>query len=185
MSGIAARFLLSIAVLFGSFVFYVVALFICHDNLRTVNSPVAFPALLMVHLATAVVFVFAWVALWLWYVRWTVARAIKTVLAMFCALIITLVSFGVFFYFEAIGAGWGFFFSVHLGILAFVVSTALIWRETDADRTRIFHVAGFHVPICQECGYNLAGIVHWACPVCGRARCESQNARSRETTPVS
>ncbi|MCB9838265.1 MAG: hypothetical protein H6813_02910 [Phycisphaeraceae bacterium] len=114
---------------------------------------------------------FVWIAIWRPVVRWTPRRIGQTVLSGLIAL----------------SAGWAFGFTVYvisrhqipLGIAAllgggvppiiWILSTVLVWRETNAERTqRLADGPGGGRPVvCPMCGYDLSGSPEARCPECG------------------
>ena len=48
-----------------------------------------------------------------------------------------------------------------------LASTALIWRETAAERRQRLARLGVEAIACPTCGYNLTGLREARCPECG------------------
>jgi len=121
-------------------------------------------------------YVFAAIVTWIftllsrtWFLRkslaWTPLRARQTTLA-------ALLTGGV----AAVSALYGVGASTDLGLLLggigppllWVLATAWIWRETDAESFRQSLAAGAYTVSCPGCGYNLRGLRGTTrCPECG------------------
>jgi len=54
-----------------------------------------------------------------------------------------------------------------LGILFWLASTVLLWKETAAERMERLRQASGDVVLCPKCGYNLTGLHEALCPECG------------------
>ena len=51
--------------------------------------------------------------------------------------------------------------------LIWLATTAIIWRETKAERIARLKMLGINVVVCPNCGYNLTGMTTTTCPECG------------------
>jgi hypothetical protein len=110
-----------------------------------------------------------WVGIWRGSVRWTGWRIRLTALAGFASIVVG-VTLGI-----AVSSflRWGgdeelaIFLSGVLAMLAWLVCTVLLWRETAEERaTRVRQAAG-DVLFCPKCGYNMTGLYEGRCPECG------------------
>ena len=50
-----------------------------------------------------------------------------------------------------------------------LVGSALVWRETVAERRARLANHGVRAVACPSCGYNLTGLKSTTCPECGAA----------------
>lgn len=110
----------------------------------------------------------SWLSIWRGVVRWTPWRRWATGLMGFVSvaaagclgLLATMVLNGPDETFVA-------FVASTLGILFWLASTVIFWRETPAERAdRIAREAG-RLIVCPKCGYNLMGLYEAMCPECG------------------
>lgn len=119
-------------------------------------------------IVTGVFVATAWLSIWRGAVRWTAWRRWGTVLVA-PASIATAAALGWIGALSAGGPDESFiaFVGSTLGILLWLASTAILWRETRAERLdRIAQGAG-RLILCPKCGYNLMGLYEAVCPECG------------------
>jgi hypothetical protein len=108
-----------------------------------------------------------WLLIWWRAVRWTRYRVLGTVGAFAFA---DAAAVGVY---GSIG-GWTFLDpgGLVLGAIAWAgawfAGTALVWRETAAERAARTVSSDSGGPVCLQCGYSMKGLSEARCPECGR-----------------
>ena len=120
---------------------------------------------LLTNTSMAVVIEAGWLLIWRSSVKWTRGRMARTIVCF----VVTAVA--------GIAAGWctsrrfnddfGIFVSAATAGLLWCAGTALLWRESTAERAiRIARQSGMALH-CPACGYNMTGLHEARCPECG------------------
>ena len=105
-----------------------------------------------------------WIVLWRRTVRWTRARIILTVGAVFAAVAGGGVVGGVG---SIVDSGFGVFIGSTFAILAWLALTVFAWQETKTERAARIRTGASRVLTCPRCGYNMTGLGQASCPECG------------------
>ena len=113
-----------------------------------------------------------WTGVWRSTVQWTGNRRIWTLLSALVSLgagaLVGVVMANVIPYIEP-----GFICGSFVAAVAWMISSAFVWRETDAERAERVNTGssgggGYIGPLlCPRCGYNMRGLTHARCPECG------------------
>jgi hypothetical protein len=160
MNALVSRLLLALASLVGVPVVYILVFMPSQRIWREVA------ALHVSNIVTGAVFAVCWTWIWSGQIVWTRSRRRLTALAVLWSIGVgTLVG-------GCLSLGTRYHeVGVLLGGLAWVVSwlasTALIWRETAAERIARLGGSGREALPCPQCGYNLTGLREARCPECG------------------
>jgi DNA-directed RNA polymerase subunit RPC12/RpoP len=123
-------------------------------------------AFLATTLLTIPVLTVVWVLFWRRTIRWTRARSLLTVLAVFWSagfagiLMIILSSFISDAALVIVIASWAW-------MPTWILSTALIWCETRIERMSRSEARTEGLIRCPQCGYDLRGLSEARCPECG------------------
>lgn len=115
---------------------------------------------------SALLFVMAWLAIWHGQVVWTRRRRRLT----FASVLWSLGVGGVFGFVLALAANeWaiGLIFAGLFWFVSWIPSTALVWRETAAERAARLKTIATGTVTCPHCGYNMTGLHEARCPECG------------------
>jgi len=126
-------------------------------------------ALLASTIITGAALITAWIAIWRKTVQWTVVRRILTALAvLWSAGAATLISLIVIALLNPRDAGMAIALAGAVWVPMWLVSTALIWRETGFERALRIDPRAAGMLACPNCGYDLRGLSEARCPECGR-----------------
>lgn len=164
MSTTICRLMLSLAAIAGACVLYVVAFFITIEWFWGWGRDEA--ALWVADVTSCGFLVVAWIAIWMREVRITRARILST--------ITVLIGSGVVAVTVALPLAWtagANDIGILVGGMTFAVTwlagSAIVWRETAAERSDRLLRMGIRTIACPSCGYNLTGLREAACPECG------------------
>lgn len=115
---------------------------------------------------TATLFVLAWIGIWHSQVVWTRARRLLTAASVLWSVGAAFI-FGVVVAVCTQGNEVGVILGGMVWFVAWMASTAFVWRETGPERAaRLGSIAKGTVS-CLNCGYNLTGLHEARCPECG------------------
>lgn len=157
------RLLLSMALLIAApFVF--VWVLIAADSLPSLGPPAEFYCATC---TTAVVFAGVWLMIWRRAVRWTTRRIVWTAGITFGSA--GVVALAVFVHNALINHdrdAWAVLGGLCWGAL-WVGMTALVWRESPAERAERTELGAPALLDCPKCGYSLRGLHEARCPECG------------------
>lgn len=165
MAPTVTRLILSFALLVATPTLFFVSVFFLHEvaNWSYRRSEEIVLISTLIGLATMAI---GWVLIWRPEVKWNSARTTGTFVVGIGGLLLS------FF------IGWGFT-SVsregELGIITgglvwfvlWLFGTAIVWRETKAERSQRLAAMGISALPCPSCGYNLSGLRESRCPECG------------------
>jgi hypothetical protein len=130
-------------------------------NLRSVDG------IFFVLLSSAAYMVLGWLGIWRGAVKWTPWRrsaiAVSLLGCLLAGALLGLLINSIMSHSEEVamlfgGGTWA---------LLWLASTALIWRETKAERIERLKLLGINAVACPNCGYNLTGMTTTTCPECG------------------
>lgn len=161
MSATLTRLILCFGVLIASVVLYILV-YVAFERGMGDNE-----ALLLANLVTGLAFAGAWTLAWRGQVRWPAWRLWGTVCmaggAVLPALAVGLLAAAVVRYGDELaillgGMAW---------VAAWLIGSALLWRETARERMGRLQQHGVHAVGCPQCGYNLTGLKSTTCPECG------------------
>ncbi|MBI1338401.1 MAG: hypothetical protein GC164_15775 [Phycisphaera sp.] len=163
MPSLVARLLLSMSVILFAAAVYV-PIFFFFDQVARLRDAAG---LWFTSLITMGVLVAGWLLTWLSLVRWNTMRMGLTIGSVFAAMVPAAFAAAI----PMMGRSDEELIPI-FGILVWAPvwlgATALIWRETKAERMqRLKHATGKSELPCPECGYNLAGLREAKCPECG------------------
>ncbi len=112
-----------------------------------------------------------WLLLWRDTVQWTPERSTRMVGFSFGAAVLGLGVGGVTA--ASIGGSDAWIPGMMLGgavaVVAWLIATVLIWKETPAERAERVRRQGSGTVMCVKCGYNMTGLREPRCPECGTA----------------
>jgi hypothetical protein len=155
--------LLAMALIVATPLVYISVLFV-FDQAARVGGPEPF---LLASVVTGSLFVLCWVRLWYREVSWSSRRWLWTALAVAGAAVPAMVVYGAVLAVQQ-------YADELAGVLAFwcwgvvwIGCTAIIWRETDAERIERLKSLRGRVLSCPKCGYNMTGLYEARCPECG------------------
>lgn len=165
MTAIIVRLLLSMIVMLGAPVLYLIACVVLFES-RVYHYSHNEIVFLWATAISGGYLVAAWWLVWRGMVRWTASRLAWTGAALVGAVLI--------------GAGAGAVFERvtneeeiaiiiggMVGALLWLAASTLAWRETRTEREQRQINLGVHALPCPACGYNLAGLHGSTCPECG------------------
>ncbi|HAI13847.1 MAG TPA: hypothetical protein DCM28_19230 [Phycisphaerales bacterium] len=120
----------------------------------------------LILLMTSMYLILGWLVIWRGAVKWTPWRRGAIVISVLACLLLASMLGGVVqlvmdeesVTMFVIGAAWA---------LLWLASTAIIWRETKAERIARLKMLGINVVVCPNCSYNLTGMTSTTCPECG------------------
>lgn len=160
-----SRLLMCFGVLFGAVVVYL-PVFVYVE--RRGDDDIAFAVAGVVSCAC---FAAGWLMVWRGAVNWSPQR-----IAMTATLIpMCMVPAGVFFvicglaYDRRHDPTLGLFVGTLTWAGAWLIGSALVWRENARERGERLRRLGIHAVACPDCGYNLTGLKEAKCPECGAA----------------
>jgi DNA-directed RNA polymerase subunit RPC12/RpoP len=170
MSRLVARILLSIFMFPVGGLFYIFVMMIGEEGLRGPYSYGREIATFLVSgILTWLVIALYWWLLWKSSIQWHSKRIANTLWAtgaailmgvfagVICALIMS----------RSDGADFGTFMGGLITIVAWLIMTVFIWRETAKERTERVKKSNKSAITCPTCGYNLTGLSESRCPECG------------------
>lgn len=105
-----------------------------------------------------------WTLLWRKTVQWTPRRRVQTIGAVFGAIVAGLIASTIMLPLDERPAE---FVGVCTAIVAWLIATVRIWRETAAERNLRLGASRDTVVVCPQCAYNMAGLHEARCPECG------------------
>jgi hypothetical protein len=161
MSATLTRLILCFGVLIGSAVLYILVFVILESGRGDDEALIGADLVTMAALATA------WTLVWRGQVHWprwrvwaTVALAIGALVpaAMVGAATALAVRRGEELAILMAGMAW---------ITAWLIGSALVWRERPAERAARLQAHGVRTISCPACSYNLTGLKSTTCPECG------------------
>ncbi len=163
MSRILARLVLAASAILAAPVVLILAFIPIESVMRNDDQAFANACIL-----AAAFFITAWLLVWRTEVNWTPARRALTILSVIWSVLIAAI-IATFVILTMRYRQWDL--AVVIGAMVWIViwipSTALVWRETNAERAaRLGRYASQTLP-CPECGYNLVGLRDARCPECG------------------
>jgi hypothetical protein len=181
MSRLLSRIMLAILMLPAAALLYLVVLFVAFE----VNS---FPDDAEFHLAnmvTAPAVAVYWHLIWLPTMQWHRRRAMATAVSGAAAIALgAAVGFMVAF----VDDEFGIFVGGVTSIIAWLIATCFIWRESAAERAERLRSSGGQTIACLNCGYNMTGLREPKCPECGGSFSLDEllrGQRSRESAELS
>ncbi len=124
-------------------------------------------AFLAADLATAGFVALGWLAIWRRAVSWMRARVIWTSVVLILAVLAAMGAYG-----AVCAAVRETDVALVMAVLtwgaAWIAGTAIIWRETAAERAARGANGEPGGPMCLNCGYSMKGLHEARCPECGR-----------------
>ena len=164
MSRLLSRLILAGVIVIASPVIYGLLFVILDDTRITRSEAVGLSVTTGIMIP---LFAFCWIMIWRGQVDWVPRRRSMTACAFLWSAAIG-VLIGICFlaayrraYEPAIVFGatfWAF---------SWLASTAIVWRETAAERIARLGLNSNEVVVCLKCGYNLTGLREARCPECG------------------
>jgi hypothetical protein len=165
MSQATARLLMAIGAIVGTPLFATL-LFIFFESTWIRADQDAFIAACV---STGFLFILGWIAIWRRAVSWTRFRRLMMAVSVFWSVgIATIVGYCAGELASRQGSFMFMFATVTLWWPIWIISTALIWRESSVERL-VRDGGGEHPSIhCPACGYDLTGLYEARCPECGQ-----------------
>lgn len=165
MAPTVTRLILSFALLVATPTVFFVSLFFFYEvaNWNYRRSEQIMLVSTLIGLATMTI---GWVLIWRPEVKWSSGRTTGTFVVGIGGLLLSLL------------IGWAFAAASNeeeLGIIIgglvwfvlWLFGTAIVWRETKAERSQRLAAMGISALPCPSCGYNLSGLRESRCPECG------------------
>ena len=163
MSRTASRMLLAMALLVATPFVYISVAFV-FDVAARVGGPESF---LAAGLVTGSLFVLCWIRLWYREVNWSGKRWLWTVLAVAGAVVLAAVVYGAVLALQRYANELAAVLAFLCWGVVWIGCTAIVWRETGAERIERLRGSRGRVLSCPKCGYNMTGLYEARCPECG------------------
>ncbi len=160
MPGILARLILAMSLLIVCVVVYIL-MFVALD--RTMND---YDALGVAAVIAGAIMMAGWCLVWHGTFRWTPKRLVQTVIAAAVALVGATTA-GIIMASVTYADEGGIILGAMLWTALWMGGTAIVWRESSAERSRRLQQMGISTIACPNCGYNLTGLKQSICPECG------------------
>ena len=171
MSRLVSRILLSIFMFPLGGVFYVFVFVAGESMLRGTTNYRTTETTLFIASGVATWFVVGiyWCLLWRSGIPWTHRRVSGTVVSVFGAAFIGFAAGLVAATMVPMRAGssFGAFVGGVLAIIAWLIATVFVWRESALERAQRVRATTGSTVACPTCGYNLTGLTEARCPECG------------------
>jgi hypothetical protein len=111
-----------------------------------------------------------WILTWRTTVRWSTNRVVMTLcLLPGCLLVAGMIGVFMGLITRYSSDELGVFVGTLAWVTAWLIGTAIIWRENAKERGERLRQLGIHAVACPDCGYNLTGLREAKCPECGAA----------------
>ena len=125
-------------------------------------------ALWVTDLVCGGILVLTWVFVWRSEVSWTPRRRLLTAMSLVMAAVPAgLVVMAVLLVEPGIDEELAPIFGAMIWTPCWVGCTAIVWRETKAERGQRLKMQGIGALLCPTCGYNMMGLREAHCPECG------------------
>ena len=160
MPSILARLILALSLLIVCVVVYFLAFAALERQMRN------FEALCVATGIAGAIMLVGRCLIWHGTFRWTWPRLVQTVIVLALALAGAMavgIAMAAMTREEEVGVILG----AMLWSALWMGGTAIVWRESSAERSRRLRQMGIHTIACPNCGYNLTGLKQSACPECG------------------
>ena len=112
-------------------------------------------------------FTYCWIMIWRGQVDWVSRRKRLTGIAFAISAAIGLLIGLCFAAAYPREMEVGIIFGSMFWLFSWLASTAIVWRETAAERIARLGLNSNEVVVCLKCGYNLTGLREARCPECG------------------
>lgn len=163
MSRTIAKLLLSILLMPLMAVLYIASMVIVERSVGWRNESFVFT---IAGLVTAVISLGYWYLVWRSSVVWT-PRRIGATLGAVCGATVFGGVIAVVVERLMMEEGFGVFLGSSFGMLACLIASVFVWRESSAERAARLAKLGIGAVACPACGYNLTGLKTTTCPECG------------------
>ena len=163
MPATLARLILSMASIVFAAALYVPVYMILEDQLVS-NDTLALWATDVVCGGT---FASTWLLIWRSEVSWTLQRQILTAVSLVAAAVPAGFVVAAMLIKQPYADELAAIFGVMIWAPCWMGSTAIVWRETRAEREQRMQMQGLGALVCPTCGYNLMGLREAHCPECG------------------
>ena len=169
MSRLVSRILLSIFMFPLAGVFYLFVFVAGEPMLRVITNYRTTETIVFIASGVATWFVVGiyWCLLWRSGIAWTPRRVMGTVLSVFGAAVIGLGAGAIAAIVSGEGSSFGAFVGGVVAIIAWLIATVFVWRETALERAQRVRATTGSSVACPTCGYNLTGLTEARCPECG------------------
>ena len=163
MSRLLSRLILACAAVCAAPIAWFALVFIFADRTRVRPIEVT---MLLASAISGGLFVAAWLGIWHEQVVWTRGRCWLTALSVPWSAVAAAV-IGVSIVIGTREEEVGVILGSLTWIVAWMASTALVWRETGEERSARLRAAAQGIICCLHCGYNMTGLHEARCPECG------------------
>ena len=163
MPATLARLILSMASVLLAAALYFPVFAILEDQLIRHDTT----ALWVTNLVCGGNLVLAWILIWRSEVSWTPRRRILTALSLVMAAVPAAIVVMILQLVKPHSEELAAIFGVMIWAPCWMGSTAIVWRETRAEREQRMQMQGLGALVCPTCGYNLMGLREAHCPECG------------------
>ena len=163
MPATVTRLILSMASVLLAAALYTPMYLIVEDQLFSNDTT----ALWLTNLVCGGIFVLTWILIWRSEVSWTPLRRSLTAACMLMAAVPAVFVVVAFLVFEPGADEVAAIFGFMIWAPCWMGCTAIVWRETRAEREKRMTMQRLGALVCPTCGYNLMGLREARCPECG------------------